>query len=1085
MQRSLGDIKEHYKMYKSGKHWVYAAITVFSLGFGGFTLLDQTTVSADTVDNSTAVTTQNNDKLQNKNDATVSTTRKNINATDVNVDHSDLDSAVNTAKDNGVEVTQDAPKDKTVTKDKVDQARNDVSKDYADQTNKINEANQKQKEKNQQFKQDQADAATTNTSNQNKIDQAVSDATKAGANVTHDTTNDKNTESNITDYEQDKATVNSDTQATVDKINAAKENAKANDKVSASNDTTDLDTAIKHAKEVLGEENVKQGDKQNKGQVTKENADQVASTIKNDYANQVKLIDDQLKQYQDDKAAREAAIDDLVKKGNITQEGDFVTDTEGWFAVTLHYTITYHFDKDKDTYVVTNVVFSPHNHSSVSGGAGFNDAVIAHAPGGIIPKNSDYFDSSQGDVSSLDELQKELSKDEYQVIYGLIQNNKEDETREIRPDKFKPYDVIPNADGSYTLLEFYNRTRGKDNGNGKKSYTQFEIGKAEAPQIKVPVLKTPTINYHYNTYTKADTNVSYSNHTISVAKPEAEKVSYQLTNLHSVPATQHVTTNRTIHYVDKQTGDAVAKDVTQTVSYELTAISDEDNNFLGYDTDGDGIADTQDADEAWVMSGGLAAVDSPDLTAKGYTAPDKATVDAQNITLVNGKLSDTGKDETVYYDHQTINVTPENPGQPGQPIDPQNPSVLYPKGTSKNDVSRIVNETVEYQYEDGSKAAPTHTDQVTFNREITIDKVTGKIVGITDWQAVNGDTSFDQVDSPVIAGYYADKAQIPEFSGLTADSSNINKLVVYKPLGSLVPSSEDPNFPNPGNTVYPNDPDDPTKPGEVTVPEVPGYTPQYPDGTPVTPGTVITPDDPTKDTPIEYVRDKGTVIVNYVDDEENKLTASENISGNTGDKYDSHSKIINGYVLIKTPANASGEIIKGETTVTYVYTPVGSLVPSSEDPNFPNPGNTVYPNDPTDPNKVGTVIVPNVPGYTPYYNGNPVKPGTVLTPEDPTKDINVIYVKDKEDTTVVSKDPGQPETPNQSNGSQVGGSQVVYNNNKPAKVENVTHQSKNELPQTGEKQNESNGVFATILAFVSVVLGMLGINTDKRSKKNF
>ena len=862
MEEKLGEIKKHYKMYKAGKHWVFTAIAAFSLGIGGVSLIDHENVKADIVDNS--MTTADQGQTSGKKIDTTNSSfkrssldigQKSPTTDDVNVEHSDLDSAVNTAKDNGVEVTQDAPKDKTVTKDKVDQAKNDISKDYADQTNKINEATNKQKEKNQQFEQDQADAVTTNTSNQNKIDQAVSDATKAGANVTHDTANDKNSESNITDYEQDKATVNSATQTTVDKINVAKENAKVNHKVSASNDKTDLNAAIEHAKEVLGDENVKQGNNQDQGQLTKENADQVASTIKNDYANQVRLIDEQLKKYQNDKAAREAYIDNLVKQGDMHQTGEFKTAAKGWFAVTLHYTITYHFDKDKDTYVVTNVTFKTDNHSSVSGGGGFNDAVIAHAPGGTIPKRSDYFDSSQGDVSSLDELQKELSKDEYQVIYGYIQNNKKDEFREIQPDKFKPYDVIPNADGSYTLLEFYNRTRGEENGDGKKSYTQFEIGKAEAPEVKVPVLKTPTINYHYNTYTKADTNVSYSKQTIAVAKPDAQKVSYQLTNLHSVPATQHLTTNRTIHYVDKQTGDVVAKDVTQAVSYDLTAISDEDNNFLGYDTDGDGIADRQNANEAWVMSGGLAAVDSPDLTAKGYTAPDKKIVGAQNIALVDGQLSDSGKDETVYYDHQTVTVTPENPGRPGQPLDPENPKVLYPDGTSKDDVSKTVNETVEYQYEDGSKAATTHTDQVTFNREITLDKVTGKIIGTTDWQAVNGDTVFDQVDSPVINGYYADKALIPEFSGLTVDSSDVNKLVVYKPVGSLVPSSKDPDFPNPGNTVYPNDPDDPTTVGHVIVPDVPGYTPTI-NGKPIKPGTTLEPDDPTQDTPVIYVKNK-------------------------------------------------------------------------------------------------------------------------------------------------------------------------------------------------------------------------------------
>ncbi|WEV56637.1 mucin-binding protein [Ligilactobacillus acidipiscis] len=959
MKRNFGELKEHYKMYKSGKHWVYVAIAVFSFGIGGISFPVCTTVSADVIDNSISVASQKQ-KTSKETDPTRSQVKNSSTAVDhIDVAHPDLDAAVNDAKNNGVEVTQDPSKDKTVTEDNINQAKSDISHDYAVQTNKVKEANKKQEEKNQQFAQDKKDAVTTNSANKDKVDQAVKGATAAGATVTHDAANDKITESNITNYDSDKAIVNSDNQANIDKINTAKNNAEANKKVAKSSDSTNLDQAIEHAKKIIGEENITQGKYQDQGQVTAENADQVASNIKNDYAQQVKLIDDQLNKYQKDKAARDAYIDNLVREGDKTQSGEFITNADGWFDVTLQYTITYHFDKNRDTYLITDIKFNVKNESHKQGGAGFNDAVIAHAPGGDIPKDSGYFNAAAGDINTLNNLEEELSKDKYKVIYGYIQNNKNDDRRVVKNESFIPYEAVKNADGSYTLLEFYNRIRGQKDQSGHQSYAHFSLGNAVGPAREVPVLNTPTIKYHYDTYTEANTNVSYSNHRISVAAPKAERVNYHLNDLHSVPATKHLTTNRTIHYIDKQTGNFVAKDVVQTINYDLTAISDQDKNFMGYDIDGDGIADTQNVNEAWVLSGGLAAVTSPDLTAKGYAAPDKAIAKEQIITVVNGELNDSGKDVVVLYDHQLTTVTPEKPGQPRQPIDPQNPDILYPEGTGKNDVSRTVAETVRYQYEDGSKAADTHTDKVIFNREIVVDKVTGQIVRIGQWQAANNDTTFDEVISPVISGYYTETAKINQVNGLVPDSADYNYVVTYKPLGSLVPSSNDPNFPDPGNTKYPNDPQDPTSVGKVTVPDVPGYAP-YIDGNPIKPGTVLTPDDPTRDTTVVYVKN-----------------------------------------------NVPQPVILG-----------GCEKPSK-------PAATAQPTVPSAPERLNHMTTSQNPRH-----GVSVKPH-------------------------VSK----------------------------VKVEKYSA-GKTKLPQTGEKQNKNQGLFATALAFMFILLGILGFDTNKRNKNN-
>ncbi|WP_049528962.1 mucin-binding protein, partial [Streptococcus pseudopneumoniae] len=112
---------------------------------------------------------------------------------------------------------------------------------------------------------------------------------------------------------------------------------------------------------------------------------------------------------------------------------------------------------------------------------------------------------------------------------------------------------------------------------------------------------------------------------------------------------------------------------------------------------------------------------------------------------------------------------------------------------------------------------------------------------------------------PVIDGYYSDKTEAGSKT-VTPENPEVVEVITYKPLGSLVPKSDDPKFPSTPDVKYPNDPTDPTKPGKPVVPDVPGYKPYLPDpkdpvkpGQPVDPGTPITPENPGTDTPIIYV----------------------------------------------------------------------------------------------------------------------------------------------------------------------------------------------------------------------------------------
>ena len=68
---------------------------------------------------------------------------------------------------------------------------------------------------------------------------------------------------------------------------------------------------------------------------------------------------------------------------------------------------------------------------------------------------------------------------------------------------------------------------------------------------------------------------------------------------------------------------------------------------------------------------------------------------------------------------------------------------------------------------DGSEAATTATETLTFTRTATLDTVSGDIT-YGDWIAADSDTTFDEVTSPTIAGYTANRASVAEATGVAA-----------------------------------------------------------------------------------------------------------------------------------------------------------------------------------------------------------------------------------------------------------------------------------------------------------------------------
>ena len=439
------------------------------------------------------------------------------------------------------------------------------------------------------------------------------------------------------------------------------------------------------------------------------------------------------------------------------------------------------------------------------------------------------------------------------------------------------------------------------------------------------------------------------------------------------------------------------------------------------------------------------------------------------------KDKDTDQEFTVTLKERVVPVTPDQPKTPGTPVDPNNPDgPKYPAGLEEKDLNKTVTRTITYVYEDGTPVLnedgtpKTVTQEAKFTREAKVNLVTGEVT-YEDWTPAQ---DLAEVKSPVVKGYLADKASVAVVN-VTGDSEDIKEVVTYTPLGSWVP-----NIPGqPTDPIkYPNDPIDPTKPGndKPVLPYVPGMTPKDKDGNPLKP---VDPNDPTKgyevpsiptnpgkDTPINYVANKANLVVKYVDEKGKDLIPAETTEGKVGDEYTTTGKVIPGYVLVRVDGEAKGKIRTDGSTVTYVYKPLGSWVP-----NIPGqPTNPIpYPNDPTDPTKPGSdkPVLPYVPGYTPVDgNGQPLKP---VDPNDPTQGYEVPNVPNDptKDTPINYVPVPQPVTPadnGDNNGNNNGTPTTPAQPAAPSTPQYMDGQR--ELPNTGTEDNAS-----------LAALGLLGV----------
>ncbi|MEX5398346.1 LPXTG cell wall anchor domain-containing protein, partial [Streptococcus sp. ZJ93] len=292
---------------------------------------------------------------------------------------------------------------------------------------------------------------------------------------------------------------------------------------------------------------------------------------------------------------------------------------------------------------------------------------------------------------------------------------------------------------------------------------------------------------------------------------------------------------------------------------------------------------------------------TPDEPGKDPSQVFKVTVRPQMSTVTpdpNNPSNPTPKDPNNPDNPRTPVVPgqpidPNNPDgpkwpNPGKPIDPNNPDgPKWPedKGVSEKDLIKKVTRTINYVYEDGSEAAETRTETVTFTRTATVNHATGEVT-YSAWTVSdkvdadkNHDGKWNEEASPVITGYVTDTAVVAEETP-SVETADKTVTVTYKKLGNWIPKIPDgatPVDPTPTDgkdpkepIPYPNDPKDPTKPETPTkdtptpIPYVPGYTPEDPNGNPLKPVDPNNPEkgyippvptNPTEDIEISYAKD--------------------------------------------------------------------------------------------------------------------------------------------------------------------------------------------------------------------------------------
>ncbi len=197
--------------------------------------------------------------------------------------------------------------------------------------------------------------------------------------------------------------------------------------------------------------------------------------------------------------------------------------------------------------------------------------------------------------------------------------------------------------------------------------------------------------------------------------------------------------------------------------------------------------------------------------------------------------------------------------------------------------------TYTKDWHDGLKATFTETDTKTGLMHVVVEYKGEKI---TDFDLAYGESK--PVEYSHYEYSYYDHSYHQVTSKVTIHSiyikQTINIQYVYEKFGNLIIDSDSKAFPAEDKTTkqYPNDENDSTKAGNVTIPKVPGFTPTI-NGKTVTNYTFNPVDyvsDLSQDITVVYTANTQKATVTYIDDTTGKTLETKSLTGNSDTQSD-------------------------------------------------------------------------------------------------------------------------------------------------------------------------------------------------------
>ena len=267
--------------------------------------------------------------------------------------------------------------------------------------------------------------------------------------------------------------------------------------------------------------------------------------------------------------------------------------------------------------------------------------------------------------------------------------------------------------------------------------------------------------------------------------------------------------------------------------------------------------------------------------------------DKEDINATDGSLAPSQTFKIVVKP-RIVEVPSSTPHEKDSPVDPngENPELKWPEGLAESDLNTTAKRVISYVKKDSDtateeKAKDDKVQTVPFTRKATVNLVTKKVT-YTDWESTN--KTWDKVGVDVLPGYIADKKEIPAKEAATPakDTKVIpdeTEKVTYTKIGSWIPV--DPSTGKDGDPIpFPNDPNDPTKTGEITqvIPHKDGYTPKDGNGTPLEPVNPTNPEqgykppkitDPKANIKITYEKDDQKAKVKFISVDPKTKTETE------------------------------------------------------------------------------------------------------------------------------------------------------------------------------------------------------------------